>query len=107
MHWRASFKLNYFYQASESPGGLLADSYDPSFPLVEKPEMNGWDYTAPKCEDFQKGYKEFTAKTTAPLLQQIENTVRIPSLKADECKNWLGSTQNDVDGECHRATLTP
>ena len=27
-HWRVSFKLNYFYQASESPGGLLADHYE-------------------------------------------------------------------------------
>merc|ERR1711962_74325 len=99
--------LLHLEKASESPGGLLADSYDPSFPLVEKPEMKGWNYTAPKCEDFQKGYKEFTAKTTTPSLQTIENTVRIPSLKADNCTLWLGSTQNDVDGECHRATLTP
>ena len=99
--------MNYFFQASESPGGLLADSTVPSFPQVEKPEMNDWDYTAPKLEDFDKDYEEFTPKATTPSLEKIENTIRIPTLKADNCTNWLGSTQNDADGECHRVSLTP
>ena len=90
-------------QASESPGGLLADSGDPNFPFVEKPEMKDWNYTAPAFEDFQKDFTDFAFKTNTTkggtLLQKLDNTVRIPKLKADVCTNWLGATQND--GECH------
>ena len=65
--------------------------------------MKDWNYTAPDFENFQKDFAKFTFETNTTkgntLLQKLDNTVGIAELKADNCTNWLGSTQND--GECH------
>ena len=77
-------------QASEAPGGMMADSTSPNFPAVVKPEMLGWNYTSPvpSFEDI----KEFQF---TPMKSELDKVEGIDKLEADVCKNWLGSTQND------------